>query len=186
MPSVPRTQLITRSHWWFCYWQSTHDRLLGLICSKLMEFTIFSQWTTSQDTWSDTADQHYVCCSDQRTLVIFFLDVEYQTVWSDNGPQYSPQEFVQVCKLIRVQPHYERPDFLKSNGQVEGIGQTVERLLKRSNDPYLALLSYCATPLPRCDLSPTQLSIGRRIRTPIPQTNKLLVLNWGYLKTFCE
>ena len=78
------------------------------------------------------------------------------------------------------------PDFLKSNGQVEGIGLTVKRLLKRSNDPYLALLSYCATPLPRCDLSPTQLSMGRRIRTPIPQTNKLLVLNWAYLKTFCE
>ena len=28
--------------------------------------------------------------------------------------------------------------------------------------------------------------MGRRIRTPIPQTNKLLVPNWAYLKTFLE
>ena len=31
-----------------------------------------------------------------------------------------------------------------------------------------------------------QLSMGQRIRTPIPQTNKLLVPNWAYLKTFRE
>ena len=54
------------------------------------------------------------------------------------------------------------------------------------HDPYLAVLSYCATPLLWCDLSPVQLSMGRRIRTPISQTNKLLVPNWTYLKTFCE
>ena len=31
-----------------------------------------------------------------------------------------------------------------------------------------------------------QLSMRRRIRMPIPQTNKLLVPNWAYLKTFRE
>ena len=74
------------------------------------------------------------------------------------------------------------PRFPQSNGQVE----RVKRLLKRSNDPYLALLTYRVTPLPWCDLSPAQLSMGRRIRTPIPQTNKFLVPSWAYLKTFHE
>ena len=51
---------------------------------------------------------------------------------------------------------------------------------------HLALLSYHATLLPWYDLSLVQLSMGRRIWMPIPETNKLLVPNWAYLKTFCE
>ena len=109
-----------------------------------------------------------------------------ETVRSDNGPQYSSQEFARFASSYEFNHVTSSPRFPQSNGQVERTVQTVKRLLKRSNDPYLALLSYRATPLPWCDLSPAQLSMGRRIRTPIPQTNKLLVPNWAYLKTFRE
>ena len=109
-----------------------------------------------------------------------------ETVQSDNGPQYSSQEFAQFASSYEFKHVTSSPRFLQSNGQVERTVQTVKRLLKRSNDPYLALPSYCATPLPWYDLSSAQLSMGRRMRTPIPQTNKLLVLCWAYLKTFRE
>ena len=108
------------------------------------------------------------------------------TVRSDNGPQYSSQEFAWFANSYEFNQVTSSPRFPQSNGQVERTVQTVKRMLKRSNDPYLALLSYRATLLPWCDLSPAQLSMGRRIRTPIPQTNKLLVPNWAYLKTFRE
>ena len=48
-----------------------------------------------------------------------------------------------------------------------------------SKDPYLALLSYWATPLPWCNLCPSELCMGRRLRTLIPQ---LLVPNLVYHK----
>ena len=55
-----------------------------------------------------------------------------------------------------------------------------------SQDPYLALMSYRATSMPWCNLSPAQLCMGRRIRTPIPQVNKLLIPDWTYLPMFRE
>jgi len=57
-------------------------------------------------------------------------------------------------------------------------------MLERSNDPFVALLSYRATPLPWCNLSPAELSIGRKIRTSVPQTNKHLMPEWTYLTDF--
>ena len=69
-------------------------------------------------------------------------------------------------------------------GQAERMVQTTKRLLKRATDPYQALLSYRATPLPWCGLSPAELSMGRRLRTAIPQTDKQLTPEWSYLSEF--
>ena len=109
-----------------------------------------------------------------------------ETVRSDNGPQYSSHEFARFASAYEFKHITSSPRFPQSNGQVERMVKTVKSMLKRSQDPYLALLSYRATPLPWCDLSPAELSMGRRIRTPIPQTNKQLVLGWDYLKSFRE
>ena len=49
---------------------------------------------------------------------------------------------------------------------------------------YMALLSYRATPLPWCNLSPTELLMGRRVRTPLPQTDEQLIPDWPYLQAF--
>ena len=72
----------------------------------------------------------------------------------------------------------------QSNGQVERTVQTVKRLFKRSADPYRALLSYRATPLPWCNLSPAELLMGRCLRTMVPQTDKALIPKWTFLPEF--
>ena len=41
----------------------------------------------------------------------------------------------------------------------------MKNLLENASDPYKAFLSYRATPLPWCALSPAELLMGRRIRT---------------------
>ena len=48
----------------------------------------------------------------------------------------------------------------------------------------MALLTYRATPLPWCGLSPAELLMGRRLRTPVPQTNEQLIPKWSYLPEF--
>ena len=66
------------------------------------------------------------------------------------------------------------PRFPQSNGQVERGVQKIKRMLKKSQDPHLAILSYRATPHPWCGLSPAELCMGRRIRTTVPQTMAML------------
>ena len=109
-----------------------------------------------------------------------------EVVRSDNGPQFSAHEFARFASRYEFQHVTSSPRFPQSNGQVERMVQTVKRMLVRSGDHHLALLSYRAMPLPWCDLSPAELCMGRRVRTPVPQTDKQLVPAWPYLMTFKE
>jgi len=107
-----------------------------------------------------------------------------ETVRSDNGPQYSSQEFAKFADSYGFKHLTSSPLYPQSNGQVERMVRTIKNMLERSNDPFVALLSYRATPLPWCNLSPAELSMGRKIRTSVPQTNKHLMPEWTYLTDF--
>ena len=107
-----------------------------------------------------------------------------EIVRSDNGPQYSSREFMGFASSYGFQHLTSSPKFPQSNGQAERSVQTVKNLLKKSDDPYTPLLSYRTTPLSWCDLSPAELSMGRRLRTSVPQTDKMLIPQWPYLKGF--
>ena len=109
-----------------------------------------------------------------------------EIVRSDNGPQFSSHEFAQFASLYEFSHVTSSPKFPQSNGHVERAVKTVKEMIQKSQDPYLALLSYRATPLPWCGLSPAELCMGRKIRTPIPQTDKALCPDWKYLATFRE
>ena len=107
-----------------------------------------------------------------------------ETVRSDNGPQFSSQEFAQFASSYEFNHITSSPRFPQSNGQVERCVKTVKQMLQKSKDPQMALLSYRTTPLPWCGLSPAELSMGRKLRTLIPQTDKHLVPEWTYLNAF--
>ena len=97
-----------------------------------------------------------------------------EVVRSDNGPQFSAEEFAKFSSSFGFQHVTSSPRYPQSNGQVERMVQTVKRMIQKSQDPYLAVMSYRATPHPWCNLSPAELLMGRRIRTTIPQTKELL------------
>ena len=107
-----------------------------------------------------------------------------ETVISDNGPQYSSNEFDTFAKKYNFHHVTSSPLFPQSNGQVERAVQTVKRLLKRSDDAYMALLTYRSTPLPWCNLSPSELLMGRRLRTTLPIVKDQLAPPWPYLDEF--
>ena len=84
-----------------------------------------------------------------------------EIVRSNNGPQYSSYEFTLFADSYGFQHSTSSPHYPQSNGQAE-------RMV--SPDPFMALLTYRATPLPWCGLSPAELCMGRQIRTTVPVT----------------
>ena len=107
-----------------------------------------------------------------------------ETVVSDNGPQFSSQEFSDFASNYQFAHVTSSPHYPASNGQAERAVKTAKQLLKNADDPFLALLSYRATPLPWCGKSPAELLMGRKLRSNIPQTTDSLVPQWSYLQEF--
>ena len=108
------------------------------------------------------------------------------TFVSNNGPQFNSEEMRTFSKEYGFQHITSSPYYPKSNRQAERTVKTVKHLLGNSTDPYLALLSYRATPLPFCGLSPAELSMGRKICTDLPQPQQNLLPEWSYIDEFAE
>ena len=107
-----------------------------------------------------------------------------EIVQSDNGPQYSSEEFSQFAIAYGFYHDPSSPHFPQSNGHAERAVKTVKKLLKDADDPYLALLTYRATPLPWCGYSPAELLMGRPIRSDLPLVKTSLIPGWPYLNAF--
>ena len=92
---------------------------------------------------------------------------------SDNGPQFAARGFTTFAANYGFQHVTSSPKFPQSNGESERAVQTVKNLLKKAEDPYLALLAYRTTPL-KNGFSPAELLMGRRLRTTVPTLPSLL------------
>ena len=84
------------------------------------------------------------------------------TVMSDNGPCFSAVPFQEVAAKYGFVHTTSSPRYPRANGVVERFVRTVKGLLKKNDDPYLALLTYRSTPL-QTGLSPSELLMGRRL-----------------------
>ena len=96
------------------------------------------------------------------------------TIRTDNGPQYSSEEFKEFCKSYGILHKTSSPHTPHSNGEAERAVQTVKRLWSKAPDKHLALLDYRTTPLESVGLSPAQLLMGRRPRNKLPTARALL------------
>ena len=106
------------------------------------------------------------------------------TLVTDNGPQYFCSEFKLFAEAYNFSHVTSSPYYPRGNGEAERAVRTLKNLQKDAKDPYLALMSYRATPLPWCNLSPSQLLMGRRIRTVVPEADGVLVPSWPNLTEF--
>ena len=107
-----------------------------------------------------------------------------QTLITDNGPQFSSEEFAKFALNYEFGHKTSSPYFPQSNRCAERAVQTMKNLLKDSNDFYLAILTYRTTPLPWCGLSPAELLMGRQLRANLPLLTNQLIPCWPFLKDF--
>ena len=96
-----------------------------------------------------------------------------EVVVSDNGPQFSSKDFLQFSKYYGFTHITSSPHHPQGNGEAERAVGTVKNLLKKTDDPYLALLNYRATPL-QAGFSPAELLMSRKLRSRVPTLSQNL------------
>ena len=98
---------------------------------------------------------------------------------TDNGLQYSSAEFDGFMTTYGVEHIPTSPMYPQSNGSAERMVQTVENILKKceedKEDPYLALLSYRATPLDNQPSPPQNCSPAEISKPDYPCTSETLL-----------
>jgi len=99
------------------------------------------------------------------------------TVMSDNGTQFTSEQFQEFSRKWKFKHTTSSPGFPQSNGMSENAVRTAKRLLQKAKaddkDPYLAILDFRNTP-DQDGYSPVQKLMSRRTKTRLPTTKKLL------------
>ena len=97
---------------------------------------------------------------------------------SDNGPQFSSQEFKKFKDLYEFDHVTSSPTYPQSNGKAENAVKTAQRIMLKASeagsDPYLGFLDFRNTPTEGLGMSPAQRLFGRRTKTLLPTSGRLL------------
>ena len=100
-----------------------------------------------------------------------------ETLYSDNGPQFSSQQFKAFSTEWKFKHVTSSLTYPQSNGLAERAVQTAKRLIKKcregNTNVYLALLNLRNTPVPGIG-SAAQRKFGRRTKTLMPTSDVLL------------
>lgn len=118
------------------------------------------------------------------SAVIEFLKEQFRshgirdTLVTDNGPQFTSQEFKQFTHSWEFVHVSSSPHHHKSNGKVEAAVKVAKSLLKKAlkdnKDPWLALLDQRNTPTESQGSSPVQRLMSHCTRTLLPTATNLL------------
>ena len=96
-----------------------------------------------------------------------------ESLCSDNGPQFACALFAEFATNWNFDHCTSAPTNPRSNGQAEAAMKIVKGLLMQSKysgqDPYLALLAYCSTPVDAHMCSPGEMLYQHALCTTVPQ-----------------
>ena len=93
---------------------------------------------------------------------------------TDCGVQYTSKEFKDFAKSYNFEHVLVSPKHSQANGEAEAAVKTVKSLWRKNENKNEALLDYRATTIQGIGLSPSQLCMGRRLRTTLPMATGLL------------
>ena len=151
-------------------WQRVHIDLAGPFKSRMFLLLVdaHSKWPEIHEMSSTTAD-HTIAVL-RGVFAAFGLP---EQVVSNNGPQFTSQEFATFLRSNGVMHIRTAPYHPSSNGAVERLVQTFKQAMKAGERNGLALqhqlqsflMTYRSTPLATTGLSPAFLFLGRPIRT---------------------
>ena len=101
---------------------------------------------------------------------------------SDNGPQYSSEEFQNFSNTWEFEHGTSAPGNSKANGMAESAVKTAKNLLRKAmkskSDAYLSILDYLNTPSQNTCNRPAQKLLGRRrTKALLPYKKDLLEPN---------
>nr|XP_039261331.1 uncharacterized protein K02A2.6-like [Styela clava] len=168
--SQTKTQPLIPSEYPDRPWKKIATDLFELKGSKyLLPVDYFSRWieiALLQDTTSLTVINHLKS--------IFAKYGIPEVIISDNGPQYAPGEFSKFAEEYGFCHITSSPRYAHCNGEAERAVHTIKNLLKRTKDPYMALLNYRSTAL-KNGYSPSELLMGRKLRTKLPVYSSELI-----------
>ena len=153
-----------------------------IIASDMMEFKGHSYLVTV-DTYSDFIECDRL--SDKRANeVIRVLRSQMarhgiaEKVMTDNGPPFNSLEFRQFAEKYEFKHQTSSPGYPQSNGKAESAVKILKNLMIKAEadgrDVYLALLDWRNTPTEGIGSSPAQRLFGRRTRTLLPTSSRLL------------
>uniref|UniRef100_A0AAQ5XBH2 Integrase catalytic domain-containing protein n=1 Tax=Amphiprion ocellaris TaxID=80972 RepID=A0AAQ5XBH2_AMPOC len=111
------------------------------------------------------------------------MSVRMAKVVSDNGPQFSSEQFKEFAKEYQFRHITSSPRYPQANGEAERAVRTIKDLWKKDSDFNRALLVYRATPLEH-GFSPAQLLMGKNLRISLPQSSAKLEPKWPDLQAF--
>ena len=149
-------------------WQRLHVDFAGPFCARMWLIVV-----DARTKWPEVIPMETITTTKtvQALRTIFAHWGLSKQIVSDNGPQFTSEEFKQFCGLNGIRHVLVAPYHSRSNGEAERFVKTFkqaframkgEDLLKRLDQ---FLFSYRNTPHTTTGYSPAQLLLGRRLRS---------------------
>ncbi|CAD5222802.1 unnamed protein product [Bursaphelenchus xylophilus] len=152
-------------------WERIHIDLCGPLHGKMWLIVVdsYSKWPEAIDMGRNTTSKAVI--SKLRNL--FSIHGIPEQIVSDNGTQFTSSEMANFCRLNKIEQNFSAPEKQSSNGQAERMVQTFKNAIRKfgGDDSNISLkvtkwlFSYRITPHPATGKSPSELLMGRKLRS---------------------